>query len=286
MEVLSFSDPEEFRDLTAPLLLQAEASHSLLIGITSNLIDAPGMYPEFHLWCVMDERTPVLAALVTPPWSLVLSQASDPSAVATLALHLTNDRVSLTGLVALEPTGEVFASVWAEANDVHAERDMSQGIFQLDRVNHRGTAAGEHRVATPADQDLVMGWARGFMRDAAGDESEAGPDIELFVRRLREDPELSSIWLWEKGGRPVSMSMYARPTPTGMTITAVYTPPEHRGNGYATSLVAAQSQWLLDSGRDKCFLYTDLSNPTSNAIYKRIGYRQVAESSEYSFTPR
>ena len=63
----------------------------------------------------------------------------------------------------------------------------------------------------------------------------------------------------------------------------MYTPPQHRGNGYASALVAAQSQWLLDNGYEFCFLYTDLANPTSNAIYERIGYSQVAEAGMYSF---
>lgn len=80
------------------------------------------------------------------------------------------------------------------------------------------------------------------------------------------------------------MSGYQRPTPNGMAIGPVYTPPEHRRHGYATSLVAQQTQWLLDEGKKCCFLYTDLHNPTSNSIYQRIGYRQVAESSEYHFS--
>jgi uncharacterized protein len=49
-------------------------------------------------------------------------------------------------------------------------------------------------------------------------------------------------------------------------------------------LVAAQTQWLLDHGKRFCFLFTDLANPTSNAIYERIGYRKVAEAVDYRFT--
>jgi predicted GNAT family acetyltransferase len=63
----------------------------------------------------------------------------------------------------------------------------------------------------------------------------------------------------------------------------LYTPTEYRRHGYGTSLVAAVSSWLLAHGRRRCFLYTDLANPTSNSIYRRIGYRQVAESAEYGF---
>ena len=60
--------------------------------------------------------------------------------------------------------------------------------------------------------------------------------------------------------------------------------PDERGRGFATSLVAAQSRWLLEQGRQFCFLYTDLANPTSNRIYARIGYEPVCDSTEITFT--
>ena len=64
----------------------------------------------------------------------------------------------------------------------------------------------------------------------------------------------------------------------------MYTPPELRGRGYATALVAQLSSQLLAEGRRFCFLYTDLANPTSNAIYERIGYVRVCESAEIAFS--
>ena len=51
-----------------------------------------------------------------------------------------------------------------------------------------------------------------------------------------------------------------------------------RRNGYAAQLVAALSQAQLDRGKSACNLHTDLDNPTSNAIYRGIGYRLIARS--------
>ena len=48
-------------------------------------------------------------------------------------------------------------------------------------------------------------------------------------------------------------------------------------------LVAELSRQLLDDGRDYCFLYTDLANPTSNRIYIDVGYELVCESADYAF---
>jgi predicted GNAT family acetyltransferase len=63
----------------------------------------------------------------------------------------------------------------------------------------------------------------------------------------------------------------------------VYTPPEHRSRGYASSLVATLSAERLASGRRYCYLYTDLANPVSNRTYERIGYRRTCESAEIDF---
>jgi len=91
--------------------------------------------------------------------------------------------------------------------------------------------------------------------------------------------------LWDDDGEPVSMSGHRDVPGVGSRIGPVYTPPEHRRRGYATALVAEQSAARLALGDPACFLYTDLANPTSNAIYARIGYVKVCEAVEYAFGP-
>ena len=63
----------------------------------------------------------------------------------------------------------------------------------------------------------------------------------------------------------------------------MYTPPQARGRGYATALVAALSQALLDEGRQRLFLITDLANPVSNSIYAKIGYRPQSDLFHFDF---
>jgi predicted GNAT family acetyltransferase len=74
-----------------------------------------------------------------------------------------------------------------------------------------------------------------------------------------------------------SLAGYTTPTPRGIRVGPVYTPPEHRNRGHAGACVAALSQLLLDRGHRFCCLYTDLTNPTPNRIYQRIGYPPVCD---------
>ena len=66
-------------------------------------------------------------------------------------------------------------------------------------------------------------------------------------------------------------------------VAPVYTPPEMRGRGYAGAATAAVSQAALDAGVREVVLYTDLANPTSNALYQRLGYRPVEDRVVLSF---
>jgi uncharacterized protein len=125
-------------------------------------------------------------------------------------------------------------------------------------------------------------WWREFAAEALeeldDDEERIGRVIDS---RLAGDDQ--GIALWEDGGEPVSLVAWGSPTPTGIRIGPVYTPPEHRGRGYASALTAHVSSEQLAAGRSFCFLYTDLANPTSNKIYVAIGYRRVCDSVQYTF---
>ncbi|MEZ5093819.1 GNAT family N-acetyltransferase [Nocardioides sp.] len=63
-------------------------------------------------------------------------------------------------------------------------------------------------------------------------------------------------------------------------VGPVFTPREHRGRGYAAAAVALVSARLLEQGVRVC-LFTDQANPTSNALYERLGYRRVVDMAEY-----
>lgn len=66
-------------------------------------------------------------------------------------------------------------------------------------------------------------------------------------------------------------------------VAPVYTPAHLRGRGYASAVTAEASQAALDAGATEVLLFTDLANPTSNALYQRIGYLPVTDFAVYDF---
>ena len=135
------------------------------------------------------------------------------------------------------------------------------------------------RVATPDDRDLVVAWTEGFMRDAFG-EADPAEVVSTADRWISGSERTLYLWM---DGEATSLAGVGGPTPNGIRIGPVYTPPEARRRGYASALVAAVSQAELDAGRRFCFLFTDLANPTSNHIYQDIGYEPVRDVDAYTF---
>ncbi len=284
MEVVRLDDAATFLAEAEPLLLADEARHNLILGIAGTIRDSPDHYPARSLWLVREGDEVVAAALRTPPHNLILAGPRSEEALAALAGGIAED---LPGVVGAEPEAVEFADLWSRQTGLRARTNMRQGIYALEQVQPPSGVRGSARVATADDRELALRWWIAF-----GDEvlHEGGPGRDRAEATL--DHRLSSpsagILLWEDAGEPVSIAGWGGPTPYGIRVAPVYTPPELRGHGYATALTAELSQRLLDGrlfdgGRRFCFLYTDLANPTSNAIYERIGYRRVAESAEIVF---
>ena len=277
MRLEEHAEPAAFLEAAAPVLEADEARHNLIFGICSTLIDAPGAYPEAYLWTVRDGEA-VAAAVLTRPFNIVVAKPAHDDALPFLTRTLRERGVDVPGVTGAVPEVETFADAWGGARRLR----MSQGISAARAVRIPDAVSGVARRATAADRELILGWLRAFQAEAL---PEDAPHVELepaVDRRLaRED---AGFVLWEDG-EPVSLCGFGGRTPHGNRIGPVYTPPELRGRGYGSAVTAHATKEQLDSGRDYCFLYTDLTNPTSNKIYMNIGYEFVCDSAEYAFTP-
>lgn len=285
MRVRRFDDAETFREVATSYLMRDEARHNLVLGISSTLVQTPDLHPVFDLWVVSEGDDVTAVAVRTPPLNLVLAQPTTDAALEALVDRLLSEGQDLPGVIAATPELDAFVGAWTAARDVDATIVFRHGIYELREVMAVPPATGRSRRVTPQDRDRVIAWALAFADEVLPEEADRERHVRLVDARLDATPD-AGLWIWEDDGEPVSFSGYGGSTPHGMRIGPVYTPPERRGRGYATSLVAEQSRWLLGTGRSLCFLYTDLDNPTSNALYRRIGYRMIAEAKEVRFDPR
>ena len=121
-------------------------------------------------------------------------------------------------------------------------------------------------------------WIEAFSREAVGEASDSAEAMEKAKKYIVEE----SMYIWDHDG-PVSIARESRAMKNGTNVALVYTPPEFRGRGYATSCVHQLTKKLLAGGYRFCSLYTDLANPTSNHIYPKIGYVPLGNTLIFDF---
>jgi predicted GNAT family acetyltransferase len=142
---------------------------------------------------------------------------------------------------------------------------------------------GGWRLAGEGDGPMLRDWVLAFEAEALPAGSPQPAPDEMIGRWVRREDRFA--YLWEADGRAVSVAVANSTTPNGRRIGPVYTPPGHRGHGYASAVTAAASADQLARGARFCFLFTDRMNPTSNAIYQRIGYEPVSDVDQVRFDP-
>ena len=274
MQVERHTEVDSFLGHAGEFLLEREAEHNLTLGLCAHLRRDPRLYGDDPYFAVaLEDGSVVATALRTPPHNLVLSEIDDLRALEPLGDDVGAAFDALPGVLGPTEAAACFAHTWEARTGTHARIELNQRIYRAEEAIAPEGVDGRMRPFAEDDHGLVVGWLDAFVAEAL----PAAPpdDSESMLRHRQRDPE-GGIVIWEDG-EPVSFAGFGGPTPNGIRIGPVYTPPELRRRGYASALTAELTRILLGDDRRFCFLFTDLSNPTSNTIYQRIGYRPVTD---------
>jgi RimJ/RimL family protein N-acetyltransferase len=212
------------------------------------------------------------AFLHTPPYPALLT-ALPPDSARPLAEQLVARGRQLPGVNAEQSDAEAFAAAWRERTGASVKPFRRSRLFRLEELmplvaHPRGVA----RVAAVADRDLLEAWLAAFMAEI---DDMAGTLPGAVTDRL----SYGGLTLWEVDGLAVSLAGATRPAAGVVRLGPVYTPPEQRQRGYGGAVTSAVSQAALAAGAQHVVLFTDLANPTSNALYQRLGYRRSKTAS-------
>lgn len=278
IEFLRYSDFDLFKQDVVPLLESDEIKNNLPLGVLLNL--APGRIP-LYMATVSRDGIPLFVLLQTNQYQLIVSKLSEISSqeIAQVADKLYKHLVNVNEIVGEECVVELLAEKMAEKLGCETYVKMLQGVYGLRHLKKRADFGhGQLEMATEKDADWLYEWFVQF-----GDDTFLPVSKEEAVQLVRGAIDRKQLYLWVADGQPVSMARITRPTKTNAAISWVYTPPEKRNRGYATNVVTALTEHLLNSGYQTVSLFTDLANPTSNKIYREIGFEQLSSSVVMSF---
>jgi predicted GNAT family acetyltransferase len=273
-------DLNEFVALARPLLEADPIRHSIALTVLRLLVGVPEASDGPPVLLTVSRGDALAAAVVcTPPREVIVSGL--PTDCAGAAAEVLAARYSsLPGAVGPRPETEMFAKRWAACTGAVAHERIAQRAFALDRLIPPSGVPGVARRAGVDDADLLARWRTDFSNEVFGSLRGHHSARQQVMYGFAAG---TAAMLWEVDAQPVAWASASTPVAGMSRIGPVYTPQQHRGHGYGSAVTAAAASWALQAGAKHVVLTTDLSNPISNAIYPRIGFRPVHDAVEIAF---
>ncbi|PVC96686.1 GNAT family N-acetyltransferase [Streptomyces sp. CS090A] len=186
-------------------------------------------------------------------------------------------------VIADHDTASAFADSWQRHTGAAPALFWRTHLYRLGTLTPpRPRLEGRGRLTGGRDREHVVRWCREFCVDV-GEQSS----IDLIDAGSWGDSRFGDrhFTFWETpDGTPVSMAAATSVIGGMVRIDPVYTPAHLRGHGYAGAVTVEASRAARASGAADVVLFTDPDNPTSNALYQRLGYVHVADFAGYTFS--
>jgi len=281
MRLVRHPDAAAFAAVALPYLAVDPARHTITLTMLDGLLRS-GAPPALAM--TLHEDDVLVGAVLRPADRGILVSGLPPRYAGVVAAALAGTQ--LPGAVGPVAEAEAFAEAWTAP----VQHRFDQRLFALGTLTPPVGVPGAARPATAADAALLGAWRAAFTAETGVGQTGSRPPPEVAVGQTgsrpppavavgqtgSHPPEVAvgpGEWLWQVDGVPVAQAS-ARPVIAGMSrIGPVYTPPEHRRHGYGAAVTAAASRWALDVGARLVVLFTDAGNPSTNALYPRLGYR-------------
>ncbi len=275
MELTVYANAFDFLHENRSFLEHEEALNNLILGQSEALLrpSVPISKPPVFI-AIKNRRGPSLVALQNGDNPTVFYGLTKllPESLPVLKEFAAEYPSFLDRIIGPQKLLNPLANQLERMLDRKHRMGICHILYQLKETLKPSGGTGTMREANTGDQDLVTHWFQTFYQDAFGNQMDESQCKQKAIDRI----DRRQLFLWETELEVVAMGAIGRQTRKGMAINYVFTPRAARKKGYASQLVAALSQHVLDQGFEFCTLFTDKNNATTNKIYRLIGYEPVA----------
>ncbi|MFI7403524.1 GNAT family N-acetyltransferase [Streptomyces sp. NPDC049541] len=274
-------DLDTFLTRAGGFLRSRPALHTVPLTVTEGLRTRGSRYygAEAPYFGVLESEGAVRAVYFrTPPYRLCVTSLT-PDEADSLAAHLAGLGRPVPGVTGERSTVEAVARSWERHTGAATTLHQRQRLYRLGTLTvPQPVPEGRPRIADATDREQLVRWYGEFMEaigESGAERAEGWADSRISY---------GGTTFWEAhDGTPVAMAGVTPMVAGQIRVAPVYTPAHLRGRGYAGAVTAEVSRAALAAGATEVLLFTDLANPTSNALYQRIGYRAVADFTVYDF---
>jgi GNAT superfamily N-acetyltransferase len=266
---------DEFQAIAEPIYRRDPVAHTIELTVLNSL-----PLPDDSLMLTVWDNSEVIgAAMQTPSYPLACN-AIRIACVDAVADAVARVRPALTGARGGRDVTIAFADAWRAVTGQDGRVSVEERLYRLGTLRPPSGVAGFPRAADVGDRGLLVDWVEDFFVETFSHQRNdtAG---QRFIDAAADKGDRFILWCVDAAS--VSMAMLRAPAAGVSRIGPVFTPSAQRGHGYGSAVTAAAADLALRRGVTDVVLFADLANPTSNAIYQRIGFEAAGDSVRIDF---
>ncbi len=279
MALVFYDSVDDFLTHHESMLLKHEAKHQLMLSNAYRL-KTNASKPNHFMGIIHENHDIKVIFLYMAPYNLLVDSFSEISTedLYDFTFAIYQKCPSLPGINAPFYIAEPFCEFFHQISGKFYYKRLGMDIMVLHELESIDLPKGSMRLATLDDLNLVNQWVLSFHQESLN-EAVKLEDVDKS-NRLRI--EQSRLFLFENEHQMiVSMGAIARTLQKGCSLSLIYSDALKRNQGYGLAITHYLSKHILSLGYEYVTLFVDLSNPISNRVYQKLGFKVI--SSQYDF---
>jgi len=288
MSLIEYDDSSAYFDAALPLWLSDEPKNTMPYGLGIQFSRERGNKTNHIMIIVFRKDRPVATFCRASYYPNGCISAIDEAHRAAAIDILTDHLRPIHRTLAIEttsgpmPEAELFAQAFVKKNSSSFARyaaKMKAAFYTLTQIDpqFKSRASGQMVTATLDQLDTVVQLVREF-----NDELKF-PHSSKLVEMQRDRVSRQLVFLWmSPEGKPACIATLTGETKNSYRIGAVYTVPDERQKGFASSLTAALCRHILAT-KSYCILGADTDNAVTNRMYQAIGFKFAYEGATMEY---
>ena len=260
--VKNFLDPNEGLEFNAEFIYGNYFPHYSLIKIIEEIKNGTiGLVDFFN---IIEENCFILC-ICTDQGCLVYANDWTENAIDDLVLRI--DFTRFRNWPFLGTRNLIVDMLTRHKIDYAIEKDRL--VYVCEKVNEISVSSGYASQSEVADLKRITDLTHEYGLEEWGERDGKGYDYTegIVLSCIAEDKQVQ----WNDNGI-FAIAQVMNLENNMPVIGSLYTDTGKRKNGYASSLLYEVTSQLLDQGYSSVSLLSDVTNPTSNKIFDKVGY--------------
>ncbi len=274
---LSPTNLDFFQQYQVLLDTYQEETQIFIANLQNNLTDEllPKVAYRGGVYC--DGKLELLFLNANPHNLVLFSEHHQPTAIKALVQDIIEQKIEIKGILADKEVCDIFI---AEYQIIYPTEFVLKTAMDIMRLDHliKPKLQGKLVCSGIEETDFILDCLYNFNKECLHEDI---PYSELITRYQDRITNHKFYIYYNEDNIKTSIVMLSRDLKDGKAVTAVYTYPEFRGKGYATSMMYYACEIIFQQGFQYATLFVDKSNPISNRVYEKIGFRVLTNTYDY-----